>query len=252
MTDLAKARDLVTRSERMVAFTGAGISTASGIADFRSPGGVWSRYRPIPIQEFLASDEARREYWRYKRETYEQMALARPNAAHAALARLEAEGRLQAVVTQNIDGLHQDAGSRKVIELHGTNRRVDCLDCGGSRPADEVQERLRGGLEVPLCDACGGFLKPATISFGQSLRTDVLDEAFGLARAADLLIVVGSSLLVYPAAAIPEEAAAAGIPLIIVNREPTPLDRRAEIVVLGEAQDLLPQICHQPGSTDSI
>jgi NAD-dependent deacetylase len=170
------------------------------------------------------------------------MAGARPNAAHAALARLEADGRLQAVITQNIDGLHQEAGSRRVIELHGTNRRVACLSCGRSRPAAEVYQALRGGLEVPLCDACGGFLKPATISFGQALQPEVLDEAFRLARAADLLIVLGSSLVVHPAAAIPEEAAEAGVPVLIVNREPTPLDPLAEVVLLGALEELLPRL----------
>jgi NAD-dependent deacetylase len=246
---VARARERVARSRRIVAFTGAGISTASGVPDFRSPGGVWSRYRPIPIQEFLASEEARREYWRYKRETYEAMARARPNAAHDALARLESEGRLSAVITQNIDGLHQEAGSRNVIELHGTNRRVECLACGRSQPADEV---MQASEPVPRCEGCGGFLKPATISFGQSLRAEVLAAAYEQARSADLLLVVGSSLLVYPAASIPEAAADGGVAVVIVNREPTPLDGRAGVVLLGEAEDLLVRVCHLSGSSDSI
>jgi len=234
------ARDLLAARRRVVAFTGAGVSTASGIPDFRSPGGIWDRYRPVPIQEFLASEEARRRYWQYKRETYADFAGARPNAAHTCLARLEANGRLLGVITQNIDGLHQDAGSRRVIELHGTNRRVDCLDCGRRYPAAEVQDRLNGGCELPLCDSCGGPLKAATISFGQALDPRVLAEAFDLARSADLLLVLGSSLVVYPAAAIPEMAASAQVPIVIINREPTPLDALAAAVVLGAVEEILP------------
>ncbi|PYP99060.1 MAG: sigma factor regulator FecR, partial [Acidobacteria bacterium] len=170
MEPLAAARRLLSRSRRVVAFTGAGVSTASGVPDFRSPGGIWSRYRPVTIQEFRASADARRRYWLYKKETYADFAQARPNAAHAALARLEADGRMLGVITQNIDGLHQDAGSRKVVELHGTNRRVECLGCGRTGPAAEAQERLLAGEDVPTCAGCGGPLKAATISFGQALR----------------------------------------------------------------------------------
>jgi NAD-dependent deacetylase len=236
------ARDLLAAKRRLVAFTGAGVSTASGIPDFRSPGGIWDRYRPVPIQEFLASEEARRRYWQYKRETYADFAGARPNTAHVCLARLEEEDRLLGVITQNIDGLHQDAGSRNVIELHGTNRRVNCLECGRRYPAAEVQERLNGGCQVPVCDRCGGPLKSATISFGQALDPRVLTAAFDLARSADLLLVLGSSLVVYPAAAIPEAAASARVPIVIVNREPTPLDALATVVVLGAVEEVLPRL----------
>jgi NAD-dependent protein deacetylase/lipoamidase len=237
-----EARRRLRASRRPVAFTGAGVSTASGIPDFRSPGGVWARYRPVTFQEFLASEEARRRYWEYKKETYADIARSRPNAAHLALARLEAEGRLLGVITQNIDGLHQEAGSRTVIELHGTNRRVECLSCGRTEDAGRIQERLLAGCDLPLCDACGGLLKPATISFGQALRPEVLEEAFGLARRADLLLVLGSSLVVYPAAAIPEAAVAAGASLVIINREPTPLDDRAAVILHGPVEDLLPRL----------
>lgn len=242
MQPLDAARRLLARSRRAVAFTGAGVSTASGVPDFRSPGGIWSRYRPVTIQEFRASADARRRYWVYKRETYADFAQARPNAAHAALARLEAEGRMLGVITQNIDGLHQDAGSRKVVELHGTNRRVECLGCGHSGPAAEAQERLLAGEDVPTCAGCGGPLKAATISFGQALRPEVLEEAFALAREADLLLVLGSSLVVYPAAAIPETVAAQGAPMIIVNREPTPLDGLAAVALRGEVERILPAL----------
>jgi NAD-dependent deacetylase len=242
MDPIENARRLVAASRRAVAFTGAGVSTASGVPDFRSPGGIWSRYRPVTIQEFKASEEARRRYWLYKKETFAAFAQARPNPAHAALARFEAAGRLLGVITQNIDGLHQDAGSRKVVELHGTNRRFECLGCGRTGPAAEAQERLLAGEDVPTCRSCGAPLKAATISFGQALRPEVLEEAFALARAADLLIVLGSSLVVYPAAAIPEAAAAAGSPLIIINREPTPLDGLATVALQGDVERLLPAL----------
>ena len=239
---LQSARRLLTRSRRAVAFTGAGVSTASGVPDFRSPGGIWSRYRPVTIQEFRASEEARRRYWLYKKETYADFARARPNAAHAALARLETEGRMLGVITQNIDGLHQDAGSRNVVELHGTNRRWECLGCGRTGPAAEAQERLLAGEDVPECRHCGGLMKAATISFGQALRPEVLEAAFALARRADLLLVLGSSLVVYPAAAIPEAVAAQGAPVVIINREPTPLDALAAVALRGEVERLLPAL----------
>lgn len=236
------ARELLAASRQGVAFTGAGVSTASGIPDFRSPGGIWSRYTPVSFQEFKADPEARRRYWLYKKESYASLALARPNAAHRTLARLEHEGRFQGVITQNIDGLHQDAGSRRVIELHGTNRRVGCLDCGASRPAEEIQERLLGGCPVPTCDACGGLMKPATVSFGQPLDPDVLREAYQLAVHADLLLVLGSSLAVFPAAEIPRAASEAGVRTVIINRDPTPLDRVAAVVLHGEVEEILPAV----------
>lgn len=241
-TALEAARKLLARSRGAAAFTGAGVSTASGVPDFRSPGGIWSRYKPVPIQEFLMSEEARRRYWRYKKETYADFARARPNATHEVLARLEREGRLAGVITQNIDGLHQAAGSRRVVELHGTNRRVECLSCGRSHSAEDIQVRLLAGDEAPACEACGGPLKSATISFGQSLRQEVLQEAFEMATSADLLLVLGSSLVVYPAAAIPKAAADAGADVVIVNREPTPLDGLATVILRGAVEELLPAL----------
>jgi NAD-dependent deacetylase len=237
---LVDVRRVLGSSRNTVAFTGAGVSTASGVPDFRSPGGIWSRYQPVTIQEFTASEEARRRYWRYKKETYRDFATARPNPAHHALARLETEGRLAAVITQNIDGLHQEAGNRAVLELHGTNRRVSCLACARSYPAALIQDRLVAGCDVPTCDACGGILKAATISFGQPLPRDVLAEAWRLAAACDLFLVLGSSLVVQPAAALPEAAAAAGARVVIVNREATPLDGLAAHVLRGEVEEILP------------
>jgi NAD-dependent protein deacetylase/lipoamidase len=241
-TTLRAAREALAASRRAVAFTGAGVSTASGVPDFRSPGGLWSRYQPVTIQEFVRSEEARRRYWQYKREAFADFARARPNAAHLALARLEQQGRLRGVITQNVDGLHQEAGSRNVLELHGTNRHVVCLSCQATCAAAAVQARLEAGCDIPECEACGGLLKPATVSFGQALPQDVLREAFALATSADVMLVLGSSLVVYPAASIPEAAAAAGAALVLVNREETPLDHLARVVLHGAVEEVLPEL----------
>jgi len=242
MTALQTARDLVAAHPCAVAFTGAGVSTASGVPDFRSPGGIWSRYKPVPFQDFVLDPEARRQYWVYKKETYQDFANARPNPAHHALARMETEGRLRAVITQNIDGLHQDAGSETVLELHGTNRRVTCIRCAATWPAAVIQARLLAGCEMPECDHCGGILKAATISFGQAMPADLLAVAFQLASAVDLMLVIGSSLVVHPAAGIPLAAARAGARLIIINREPTPLDGLATVILREPIEEALPAL----------
>jgi len=242
MIALERARELVAECGSAAAFTGAGCSTASGVPDFRSPGGIWSRYRPVPFPEFVADPEARRRYWLYKKETYRDFAEARPNAAHHALARMERSGRLRAVLTQNIDGLHQEAGSECVLELHGTNRRVVCIRCAATWPAAEIQARLLEGCDVPECDRCGGILKSATVSFGQALPADVLEAAFHIATSVDLLLVLGSSLVVHPAAAIPMAAAESGARLVIVNREPTPLDGLATVVLRNPVEEVLPAL----------
>ncbi len=234
MTTLHQIEPLTEKiriASRAVAFTGAGISTESGIPDFRSPGGVWSKYQPVPFDEFVASQEARRRFWRMRREAYDAFAGARPNEGHRALANLEAAGRLAAVITQNIDGLHQQAGSRRVLELHGTAREVACLDCARRYRDSEIQQRLVGGVDVPTCDECGGWLKSATVSFGQVLPADVLAESARLARESDLFLVIGSSLVVQPAASLPVLARDAGAVLAIVNRDPTPLDDAADFVI---------------------
>jgi NAD-dependent protein deacetylase/lipoamidase len=244
VSGLETARRLLARSTRAVAFTGAGVSTASGIPDFRSPGGVWTRHAPVMYAEFLSSAEARRRYWRARREMYADFRDARPNAAHRALAALEARGRLQGVVTQNIDGLHQEAGSTRVIELHGTNRRVVCVACGREH---DVAAVYASDEDAPAC-GCGGPLKAATISFGQALVPEVLEEAFALARGADLLLVAGSSLVVHPAAALPVAAAEAGADVVIVNRDPTPLDGLAAAVVRGAVEEVLPALARDGGA----
>lgn len=207
-------------------FTGAGVSTASGIPDFRGPQGVWKRRQPVYYQDFLASEPARVEYWDQKLESYEAFRDAWPNAVHEAVVRLESAGKIEAVVTQNIDGLHAKAGTseKRLIELHGTNARVECQTCGErSDPAPHF-EYFKQNRRCPRCP-CGGFLKAATISFGQGLRDEDLSRASFAAAGADLVVALGSTLSVYPAASVPLMAAERGIPYVIVNQGPTEHDR---------------------------
>lgn len=228
----------LAQARRAIAFTGAGISTESGIPDFRSPGGVWARNQPVYFDEFLASAAARYEYWRQKVVAHRDFAAARPNAGHLTLARWEAAGRLHGVITQNIDGLHQDAGSRRVLELHGTARFIRCLDCGARYPADGLVRQFEESRAVPPCPQChGGLLKHATISFGQALDPDVLGAASAWAESCDLCLALGSSLVVEPAASLPRLALNRGARLVIINVQPTPLDKMADAVLhspLGE------------------
>lgn len=216
---------------RGVAFTGAGISTESGIPDFRSPGGVWSRHRPVMYQDFLADPAERRRYWQIRKESIPGFLAARPNAGHLALAKLEAQGRLRAVITQNIDELHQRAGSRRVLEIHGTAMRVHCLACDKRWTCEQIQARLDAGEEEITCDACGGLVKSMTVSFGQELPADVWQESMQLCRSCDVFLALGSSLVVYPAAQLPEAARQHGAKLIIINRDPTPMDESADLVI---------------------
>jgi NAD-dependent deacetylase len=240
--DIERAAQLLRRARQAVALTGAGLSTESGIPDFRSPGGVWERFRPIEYQEFLASHDARKEHWRYKRATVSTMLAAAPNPAHRALAQLESAQRLQAVITQNIDGLHQRAGSRRVLELHGTNLEALCLRCNQRVPIHAALARLDAGEEVPTCPACGGWLKPATVSFGQSLPADVLREAAALAERSDCFLALGSSLLVNPAASLAGVAKRSGAALIIVTLGDTPYDDLADVRLHAKVGEVLPQI----------
>jgi NAD-dependent deacetylase len=233
--------DLLGASRRVLVFTGAGISTGSGIPDFRGPQGVWTRRQPVYYQEFLTSHEKRVEYWEYKAEYYEQFRSARPNATHHAIVRLEQAGWLQAVVTQNIDGLHQDAGTSeaRLVEVHGTNRWVECVGCAArSEPAAAV-EYFRAHRQPPVC-ACGSWLKSATISFGQPLSPAVLERAFAEAARADLVLALGSTLSVHPAASIPLAAVQAGAPYVIINRGPTDHDHLATLRLEGDVAEILP------------
>lgn len=242
-------RRLIDGSHAVVAFTGAGVSTESGIPDFRSPGGVWTRYDPrdFTFAKYVTDAEVRARAWQMRREFWADD--PQPNAAHRALARLEDSGRLIGVVTQNIDGLHQAAGSRRVVELHGTSREVMCIGarprvgtpagCGFSASTRWAFDAVDQGVTDPRCPACGGLVKSATVSFGQNLFPGVLEEAAELVLAADLVVAVGSSLQVYPAADLPAAAARNGAALAIVNDEPTPLDGIADVVVRGRAGAVL-------------
>ena len=242
--------DLIRRSRRVVAFTGAGISTESGIPDFRSPGGVWTRYDPrdFTFDRYVASADVRASSWTMRRELL--AANPEPNAAHLALSRLEAAGRSAGVVTQNIDGLHQLAGSTHVVEIHGTSRDVLCIGvaptagmpdgCGFRAPHTWAFARVDAGNLDPGCPDCGGLVKSATISFGQMLLPGVVEAALEMVERADLLLTIGSSLQVYPAADLPLTALRHGAALAIVNDEATPLDGLAEVVVRGRAGEVLP------------
>ncbi len=237
--EIQKLKGLVEQSCKIVVFTGAGISTESGVSDYRSKGGIWDRFQPVTIQEFLADEGKRREYWRRKKEMYVEMRDAQPNAGHLAIARLEKSGKLVGVITQNIDGLHQKAGTQKILELHGTNREVICLQCRKICPFDPIYERLEAGEDIPLCRDCNGLLKPNTISFGQQLDPEVLELAIAWARSADFLLAVGSTLIVEPAASIPRLAKRAGAKLAIINRDLTPADSLADLVIQTTAGPVL-------------
>jgi NAD-dependent deacetylase len=228
-----------------VALTGAGISAESGIPTFRGEGGLWTQYDPVKvatIDNFMADPRA---YWMVARERGPAVLAAEPNAGHYALTGLQKGGRLISVITQNTDGLHQDAGTENVIELHGSGRIVECLDCGTRESRRDVQLRLEFQMP-PRCRICGGsFLKPTAVFFGEPMPEGAVVEAQRLASKADVMLVVGSSLVVFPAAEIPLFAVRAGAPLVIVNAEETPLDRLAEVVIRGRAGEVLPEIAYK-------
>ena len=222
-----------------VAFTGAGISTDSGIPDFRSPGGIWATSTPVYFDDFLRSPESRYEYWRQKAISHRDFERAEPNAGHRTLAAWQQSGRIARVITQNIDGLHQIAGCQNVIELHGTARQIGCLNCEARFEAGAMVEQFLSADAVPDCPQCGGLLKHATISFGQGLSPEVLEEAIALSRAADVFLALGSSLVVEPAASLPRVAKQRGAKLVIINRDPTPLDDLADLVVYASIGETL-------------
>lgn len=237
MTEVDRLRDLISEANRIVIFTGAGVSTESGIPDFRSPGGVWDRYKPIYFDDFMSSREARRETWRRKIETDKTITIAKPNRGHQSIASLISRGKASAVITQNIDGLHQVSGvpEDKVIELHGNSTYCSCLDCGCRVPLEDVLGPFRVDETLPQCPECGSeYVKTATISFGQQMPEAQMRRAQEETLAADLFIAIGSSLVVYPAAGFPIMAKQNGARLAILNREPTDLDHHADLVVNAE------------------
>jgi NAD-dependent deacetylase len=222
-------------SHEIVVFTGAGISTESGIPDFRSPGGLWTRYRPVTFQEYMSTESARIEAWKRRLESYEAHKNAKPNIGHYFIQSLDQRGKLIGLITQNVDGLHSETGlaEEKIVELHGTNRKVICLKCNKFFDPDEVIKRLVGDFSSPKCDACGGILKAATISFGQAMPQEAMRRAQEWTEQAAVFMVMGSSLQVQPAASFPVFAKGNGALLAIINREPTPLDEYAEFVHHG-------------------
>ena len=231
MSAVNQLADMLRTARAGVAFTGAGISTESGIPDFRSPGGFWSRNSPIMYDEFLASRDARVRFWKQRVEMYRDFADAKPNDGHLALARLEELGKIVAVITQNIDGLHQMAGSRRVVELHGTARMVACISCGKEWTPEQTFAMIEAGDDAPDCDDCGAPLKSKTISFGQAMPQEEMTEGTQLAGESDVFIALGSSLVVEPAASLPRLAKQAGATLVIINRDGTPLDHLADLVI---------------------
>ena len=234
----------VRSSSAIVFFTGAGISTESGVPDFRSPGGVWTKYQPVLFQDFLASEAARAQHWQLKKATYELFKTVKPNIGHHAIREFEQRGQLLGLVTQNIDGLHKIAGTSdaKLVELHGTDRWVTCIECGKPFQPADLYEQWHEGLATPTCDACGGFLKSANVSFGQSMPADAMRRAQEWSQRAEIFIVIGSSLQVQPAASFPVIAKRGGALLAIVNRDPTPLDDLADFVHNGAIGEFFSQL----------
>lgn len=242
--NLEKAQDALARmlevSRDAVSFTGAGISTECGIPDFRSPDSAWKRHPPVPFQDFLQSAEARVETWRRKFAMDDHYAGARPGRGHRALARLVADGAMSAIITQNIDGLHEAAGvdAGKIVELHGNGTYAACLQCGSRHELADIRKSFEAASHAPAC-ACGGFIKSATIAFGQSMPQGAMRRAREATLRCDLFIAIGSSLVVYPAAGFPAAAKENGAALVIINREPTPLDHMADLVLRGDIGDIL-------------
>jgi NAD-dependent deacetylase len=242
---IEKAAEMIVGAHSLLVFTGAGISTESGIPDFRSPGGIWDRFDPddFYIDRFLESERCRRLQWQIFGEGLLSNK-AEPNLAHIAIAELHRMGRLDCVVTQNIDNLHQKAGvpDNKVFELHGNMRWAACLSCHRRYPFEEIVVRLEAGEEIPACTACGGMLKPDIVMFGEQLPADILQEAGQRASEADVCLVIGSTLVVYPAAYIPLYAVRAGARLILINLSKTPMDRQADILINAKAGEAMTAI----------
>lgn len=240
---IERAADLVSASMRLVVFTGAGVSTESGIPDFRSPGGIWSKYDPedFTISRIMSDRQARRKIWQMGDSVFKD---AKPNSAHYAIAEMEKMGKLDCLITQNVDNLHQSAGNstEKIFELHGNMREAVCLSCKRHFSMEEIRQRVQSGDDVPECRFCHGILKPAGVFFGEPLPQRELEEATERSLRADIFMVVGSTLVVYPAALMPQYALQSGAKLIIINLSETPLDNRATVLIRGKAGEILPQV----------
>jgi len=238
-----KAAEKIAGAKRLIVFTGAGISTESGIPDYRSQGGIWDKFKPVEFSDFMASRTAREEYWRQRMAMEKSLAVSAPNKGHLAIARFHRMGLLEKVITQNIDGLHQESGipQEKIIELHGNTRRVRCMSCKKLITWEAAQAMIDSGDPAPECD-CSGYLKPDTISFGQAMPVEETKEAAELSSQSDVFLVVGSTLLVHPAAAMPQYAKSGGAFLIILNLSDTPMDGVADILIREKAGDVLAAI----------
>jgi NAD-dependent deacetylase len=245
-TNVSAAVAAIRNANRIVVFTGAGISTESGIPDFRSPGGIWSKYDPreFTYQRFVESEEARAKIWKMSAETHKVLTSADPNPAHYAIVSLEKADKLACLITQNIDGLHQRAGTseEKVLELHGTALYIKCLDCGKRYEREPIAKRVADGDYSPRCDDCKGLLKSATISFGQSMPREKMERAYAESESCDLFIVIGSSLVVQPAASLPLIAKKNGAVLMIINRDPTDFDQLADVVINASAGETMSMV----------
>ena len=240
-----RVADLIINAGRIVVFTGAGVSTESGIPDFRSPGGIWDRFDPddFSYQKFVSDPEARRKQWLMLQEGV-LTTKAEPNPAHYAISELDRFGKLDCVITQNVDNLHQKAGvtKDKVLELHGNMQSAVCLSCGRSYPFEQIKARLDEGEEIPDCEACHGILKPAAVFFGESLQAKVLEEATSRSCNSDLFIVIGSTLVIYPAAYMPIYAIRSGAKLVIINLSSTPMDQEATVLIRAKAGEVMLKI----------
>ncbi len=246
MEQIEAVTDMILQSKKIVVFTGAGFSTESGVPDFRSPGGVWDTFDPSELnyQNILRSEEIREKYWRMHRMFWETIREAEPNAGHYAVTELNDMGKLDCVITQNTDGLHQKAGipDDMVLELHGTMQWVDCLDCGKRYPRGHAHDKMLAGELVPRCDSCNGILKPATVAFGQMMPQRETRESEERSSSCDMLLAAGSSLVVYPAAQMPVIAKRSGARLVIINLTPTPHDHHADIVINEKTGETLSRI----------
>lgn len=236
-----RLKSMLKQCRQAVVFTGAGISTESGIPDFRSPGGIWSKHKPIDFSDFLASAEARRDSWRLKFKFDEDLKNAEPNRGHRAITKLVADNIVSHVITQNVDGLHQRSGvpEARVIELHGNTTYAHCLDCGQRYDLELIKQNFQRNESLPVCDHCDGIVKTATISFGQAMPEKEMIKAQAATEACDLFLAIGSSLVVYPAASFPSVAKRNDAQLVIINREPTDLDDIADLVINDEIGQVL-------------
>jgi NAD-dependent deacetylase len=240
---IARIAARIKAGGKNIVFTGAGISTESGIPDYRSQGGIWDKFRPVYFDEFMSSRKSREEYWRRWKDLYRGLLEAEPNPAHRAVAEMCDAGLIDAVITQNVDGLHQDAGVSpdRIIELHGNTRRIRCMHCRQTVPTEEIWQRLMEGDTAPEC-SCKGYLKPDTISFGQPMPVGEVEKAVALSRNSDFFMVVGSTLVVQPAAHMPFYAKNNGAWLAVVNLSETPCDTICDALIRAEAGKVLPAI----------